>query len=199
MNGILALGNPGTKYQNTRHNAGFLAADALCNAFQGRWKKSFLRPLLFAEFPERNCVLLKPLTYMNRSGSVLPYVMQRWGIQPDNVLLLVDNLDLPCGKIRFKSKGSTAGHNGIKSIARVTGTTNFARLYLGIGRPDVESESGQNPVVEHVLGAFTDQEMLAFQSTLSVVVNGCSKWLESGSAAAAELVNGHYARTDYGS
>lgn len=149
---VAGLGNPGPEYQETRHNVGFLVLEALAEELDLPWR----RPLFPLFAPARylyahsgygsGSILVKPLTYMNRSGTIFPGLMRKWSTCADEVLVVCDNMDLPPGQIRIKRGGGTAGHNGIKSLVEGIGSPGFCRLYVGIGRP-VDGE-----VISHVLG-----------------------------------------------
>lgn len=117
-------------------------------------KKPFFRQYEYARksFSSNTLHLVKPLTYMNRSGDILPSLMRRTGTESRGVIVITDNMDLPAGRVRMKAGGSSAGHNGLKSIIANTGTGDFYRLYIGVGRP----EAGTT-VVDHVLGEFSEE------------------------------------------
>lgn len=148
---IIGLGNPGPEYQDTRHNAGFLALEALAARVSAGLKKRWLRPYATAGW--HGVTLVQPLTYMNRSGIVLPAIVRRRKLNPQDILVLVDNMDLPPGEVRMKSRGGDAGHNGLKSITHFLGSSEYLRLYVGIGRP-----AGGTSIVDHVLGLFPPDE-----------------------------------------
>ncbi len=159
---ILGLGNPGPEYEESRHNVGFLFLEELSGELGASFKKTWFRPWLeaFAVLESLPLHLVKPLTYMNRSGIVLPSVMKKYGIPVERLIVVVDNMDLPTGKLRMKDKGSSAGHNGLKSIMAELGCSDFKRLYLGIDRP-----AKQDGVIDHVLGSFSgDEKVLLGQS-----------------------------------
>ncbi len=152
---IVGLGNPGLKYEYTRHNVGFDLIELLCEQLN-----LFMRKPLFSNYlytstirGDRRIHLVKPLTYMNRSGEILPGLMKKYDLTGDAVLVVTDNMDLSPGRIRMKPGGSSAGHNGLKSIMHYIPDGKFPRLYVGIGRP----EAGIS-VVDHVLGLFTDED-----------------------------------------
>lgn len=139
---LLGLGNPGQRYDGTRHNVGFDCIDRLAGRFGTRLKRPLFRRFEIAQTPYLLC---KPLTYMNRSGEVLPHIMHRYAV--DSVCPVVDNMDLAPGEIRMKTRGSSSNHNGLKSIEQILESSGFPRIYVGIGRP----EEGVG-VIEHVLG-----------------------------------------------
>jgi PTH1 family peptidyl-tRNA hydrolase len=153
---IAGLGNPGPDYQKTRHNLGFVALDALA----ARWKIPFGeagRYLLLGRGRRRgeSLVLVKPLAYMNRSGEIIGPLVAREKVEASRVLIVVDDLDLPLGTIRFRPRGGTAGHRGMESIVEHLGHEEFARIRLGIGRPEEESMAES----DYVLMPFTEGEL----------------------------------------
>lgn len=157
---IVGLGNPGEKYQKTLHNAGFMALDFLADRlglgpFTNKYKGLFLT----AKEGTRNFALLKPQTYMNLSGESVRAAMDFYKIEPSEVLVLSDDMDLPLGTLRYRKKGGHGGHNGLRNIIQHLGDQNFPRLKIGVGRPD-----GKKSVTSHVLGTphATDQETLEF-------------------------------------
>ena len=160
---IIGLGNPGVKYRGTRHNAGFAVIDCLSEKYNVSLKKTFLKPykIGFLSYNNTDIYLVKPLTYMNRSGDILGNVLKRTGTDVEDMILVCDNMDLEPGMIRLKKKGSSAGHNGIKSVIANLGTADFKRLYIGVGR----RSSGEG-VIEHVLGKFEDTEKKEFDEAI---------------------------------
>lgn len=150
---IAGLGNPGVQYARTRHNLGFMVADRLASRFNTAFKEGFKGH--WAEFREGDKhFILKPMTYMNLSGlSVSPF-MSYYRIEPENLIVIQDDLDMEFGKIKFRKDGSSGGHNGIKSIIEQLGTDKFVRLKMGIGK----SRSGGT--VGYVLGKFENDDEL---------------------------------------
>lgn len=157
---FVGLGNPESEFHETRHNVGFRVLDRLAE----RWSLSFRKPLFQSykkavfNHPEQPVVLVKPLTYMNRSGTVIPSLLKRWNIGADRLFIITDNMDLVPGEIRIKRKGSSGGHNGISSVASVLGHGGFNRIYLGVGRPEDSAE-----VVDHVLGIPSPEEAVRLE------------------------------------
>jgi PTH1 family peptidyl-tRNA hydrolase len=139
----------------TRHNAGFMALEELCSRAAISLKKPWLRAYcLGAGFYEgRRVYAAKPLTFMNKSGEVLPRILSRLSLGVENLLVFCDTMDLPAGTLRLKMKGSSAGHRGLASVIGVLGTENFMRMYIGVGRPGAGSD-----VISHVLGSFSGEE-----------------------------------------
>jgi PTH1 family peptidyl-tRNA hydrolase len=146
---FIGLGNPGTKYQYTRHNVGFLAVEEAAGKALLNFSKGLTRKYRFAEglYGDGKIVLIEPLTFMNNSGQIIHSLKRKFQLTGDNLVVVCDNLDLPPGTIRIKRGGSSAGHNGLASIIRFLGTKDFIRLYIGIGRPPFNGD-----VIAHVLG-----------------------------------------------
>lgn len=175
---ICGLGNPGTEYEHTRHNVGFDAVAAAAAFLHVPMRKRFCRLYErgdgFSPSSEKRFILIRPLTYMNRSGAVLTYVKSQLR-RPDTALVVVcDQMDLPCGSIRVRRGGRDAGHRGLKSIIHSYGSEDFIRLYIGVGRPP-EGTS----VIDHVLGRPASDEAAAFKSGV-----------ERGAEALVALVSG---------
>lgn len=161
---IVGLGNIGPDYHETRHNVGFMALDALV-------KEAGIPPFVDKRYGAvtnfsikgRQIFLLKPSTFMNLSGMAVRYWMQQEKIELENVLVVVDDLAIPFGELRLKSKGSDAGHNGLKNIAEIIGTQNYARLRFGIG-----SDFPRGGQVDYVLSQFNEEEMKTIGDRLKV-------------------------------
>lgn len=160
---LVGLGNPGPAYAGTRHNAGFDLLDRTAHSRGLKWKKPWFRPLLVA--PSAGLVCVKPLTFVNRSGSVFPFLQSRYGLDPERLCVVADNMDLPAGEIRMKRRGGHAGHKGLQSVGAILGTESFPRLYVGIGRPPSGADT-----VEHVLGLFSTDERVSVDAALDRVV-----------------------------
>lgn len=134
---IVGLGNPGSEYEHTRHNAGFWFLDELAWQWKAAFKseKKFFGEVARVSRPEGEIWLLKPDTFMNLSGKAVAALAQFYKILPEEILVVHDELDIDCGRIRFKLGGGNGGHNGLKDIQAKCGTPNFYRLRLGIGHP----------------------------------------------------------------
>lgn len=160
---ITGLGNIGPEYAGTRHNIGFRIVDALAKSAGVDFADK--RYGFVAEMPLRGnkLYLLKPSTYMNLSGNAVRYWMQQKKIQTENLLVCVDDLALPFGKIRLKPSGSEAGHNGLKHITSVLGTQNYARLRFGIG-----NEFPRGGQIDWVLGKFPPEELALMDERLDI-------------------------------
>lgn len=150
---IIGLGNIGTKYENTRHNAGFMVIDELakkCNMEfnQEKFSAYFSKAKVHGE----DVVLLKPTTYMNNSGFALRQCLDFYKASIDDVIVIYDDVDLPVGKLRLRQKGSAGGHNGIKSIIQCGFSNEFDRIRVGIGK------DSKIPIIDWVLSKFRDEE-----------------------------------------
>ena len=150
---IAGLGNIGPEYHETRHNIGFMVADALARSGNVTFADGRYGATASLAVKGRKLILLKPSTYMNLSGNAVRYWLQKENIPLENLLVVVDDLALPFGTLRLKGKGSDAGHNGLKHIAATLGTQDYARLRFGIGNGF--PRGGQ---IDYVLGQFDDQE-----------------------------------------
>ena len=151
---IVGLGNIGAKYAGTRHNIGFEVVDLLAQEFGVEFKDDQLGAVAELKHKGRTLVLLKPSTFMNRSGKSVRYWLQAKKIDKANLLVVVDDVHLALGALRLRGKGSDGGHNGLKDIDQLTGGNNYARLRLGIGR---DFYPGQQ--VDYVLGEWTSEEL----------------------------------------
>lgn len=150
---IVGLGNIGPEYELTRHNAGFLVADYLAEKAKANFETSKLASTASFKFKGKNIHLIKPSTYMNLSGKAVNYWMQHLKIPIEKTLIITDDIALSFEKIRMRSKGSSAGHNGLKNIEETIGGINYPRLRVGIG-----SDFSNGQQVDFVLSRFSDQE-----------------------------------------
>jgi len=151
---IVGLGNIGADYEFTRHNIGFEVVDALAKEFDVAFKNDTLADVTEFKHKGRTFVLLKPTTYMNRSGKAVRHWMTRQKVDKKNLLVILDDLNLPFGKQRIRGKGSDGGHNGLKDIDQMTGGNDYARLRIGIGN---DYHKGQQ--VNYVLGKWSEEEV----------------------------------------
>ena len=160
---IVGLGNPGDKYENTRHNIGFKVVDYFLKDLDDPWSVEKQGWISKVKFKGRVLVFLKPSTFMNLSGKAVNYWMQKEKIPVENVLIITDDLALPYGKLRMKGKGSDGGHNGLKDIIATLNTSKFARLRFGVGN---EFSKGQQ--VDYVLGEWSPEEKDILEERMSV-------------------------------
>lgn len=159
---IVGLGNPGPRYRNTRHNVGFMVLDEVASGLGVAFSREKFGGL-FTEAPHagRRLMLLKPLTFMNNSGTSVAQAAHNRIENIEDILVIVDDLDLPTGRVRLRMQGSSGGHNGLKSIIAHLGSDAFPRLRIGIGR----NEPGAG-AVDHVLGTFTPEEKPEIQQAV---------------------------------
>lgn len=160
---IVGLGNPGPKYENTRHNIGFKILDKLAAEKEVSFETQKLGDVVTFKFKGRTFVLLKPNTYMNLSGKAVNYWMQKEKIAIENLLVVTDDLNLPFGTLRLKTKGSDGGHNGLKDIQSQLNTTKYNRFRFGISD---QFSKGQQ--VDYVLGEWDEQEQKAMPERLEI-------------------------------
>lgn len=165
---IVGLGNPGKKYELTRHNAGFLFADLLADKQGVKISKiQFKSVTADIELAGKKCLLMKPQTFMNNSGEAVKQAAAFYKIPPEKIIVVFDDISLPCGKLRIRRKGSDGGHNGIKSIIYLLNSDKFPRIKLGIGEkphPDYE-------LADWVLSTFKKDELSALREAAE---NACS-------------------------
>lgn len=191
---IVGLGNPGPDYELTRHNAGFLALDYLAD--QHGWpltNEKWQGICGSGRLGSQKVVLVKPQTYMNRSGECVARFAEFHRIGPEGILVLHDDLDLPAGKIKVAAKGGAGGHNGIRSLMQHLGSADFARLKIGIGRPP-RNEQGQGmPVDRYVLSAFSSEELELFNSRLPLIQEAAELFVSQGVERCMSQINGRTA------
>lgn len=184
---VVGLGNPESKYEHTRHNAGFMALDRLCQFYKVRTDKLKFKSLCTVTQVEGKQVLfLRPSTYMNNSGEAVRDAMQFYKIPIENVLVMYDDISLDVGKIRIRRKGSDGGHNGIKSIIYLTGKDTFPRVKIGVGKkphPDYD-------LAAWVLSKFTDQEVKTLDETFDHVLEAVQLILSGKIDQAMNKFNG---------
>lgn len=166
---VAGLGNPGKQYQGTRHNVGFEIIDRLAENLSkglGSWRDQGGAESLTVTFESKKIILVKPLTYMNRSGEPLRAILSFYKIPVEKLLVIHDELDLPFGTVRLKIGGGEAGHNGLKSISEQLATQNYQRLRIGIGRPvDARIETA-----DWVLAKFNPEERQILPEIISRAV-----------------------------
>ncbi len=151
---IAGLGNIGVEYANTRHNIGFIVADALVNALNGKFETERLASVASVKYKGKSLVVIKPTTYMNLSGKAVKYWLDKEKIPVENLLVVVDDIALPLGTLRLRKKGGDAGHNGLSDIILKMGTETFPRLRVGIG-----DDFARGYQVDFVLGQWSQKEV----------------------------------------
>lgn len=163
---VVGLGNPGEKYENTRHNIGFKVLDALAGASNISFETDRLGELATVSFKGRKLILLKPNTFMNLSGKAVNYWMQQEKIPLDRLLVVTDDIALPFGKLRMKGKGSDGGHNGLKDIQAVLNTSQYTRLRFGVGNDFYKGQQA-----DYVLGEWSSEEKEALPERIEMCHN----------------------------
>lgn len=181
---IVGLGNMGPEYDATRHNVGFDVVDALAASFETKFKNDTLGDLAELRHKGRTFVLLKPSTYVNRSGKAVRYWLQKKKIQKSNLLVILDDLNLPFGKQRLRAKGSDGGHNGLKDIDQMTGDNQYARLRIGIGNAFFKGQQ-----VNYVLGKWSEEEKEKLPEILKQAAETAKNFGTIGLAHAMNRVN----------
>lgn len=188
---IVGLGNPGTQYESTRHNLGFWALDALreavgsdkaCQSIDAGGDSEAWSCLVQRSKPRY--VLLKPMTYMNRSGIAVGRACGRFGVKPEDVIVVHDEMDLPLGRIKLKFSGGTAGHNGVTSVAEQLGTNSFYRLRMGVGRPENSWQAA-----DYVLEPFSQEEVQIAKEVAAAAAKGLRLFVSRGYEQAAQFLN----------
>uniref|UniRef100_UPI003F693D14 aminoacyl-tRNA hydrolase n=1 Tax=Streptococcus pluranimalium TaxID=82348 RepID=UPI003F693D14 len=173
---IVGLGNPGSKFDQTRHNIGFMAVDTIVKELDLTFTedKTFKAYVTSDFINGEKVYFIKPTTFMNNSGIAVKALLTYYNIAIEDLIAIYDDLDMEVGKIRFRQKGSAGGHNGIKSIIAHIGTQEFDRIKIGIGRP----QNGMT-VINHVLGKFSPVEMIAIDNTLDKIDKAVNYYLEN--------------------
>lgn len=172
---LVGLGNPGSEYAETRHNAGFRVIDMLARRLGVQVDKPFLRALVGrGEINEFRVILAKPLTYMNASGEAVAALLRWYKLTPADLLVVYDDMDLPPGVVRIRPKGGSGGHRGLASVVEHVGTKEFARLRVGIGKP------ASGDPVNWVLGKFAGEEKKVIEPVLERAVEAICTFVTRG-------------------
>lgn len=180
---VVALGNIGREYAGTRHNIGFMTADLLAERWGDTeaWRKADNAFYLEKRMPEK-CWVIKPTTYMNNSGVAVADFANFYHIPPEDVLVIQDDMDLPVGTLRIRRKGSSGGHNGLKSIERALGSQAYPRIKVGIGHPVHQEQA----VISHVLHPFQGEDKEKVQEALDQAADAVEAWMKG--AAVGDLM-----------
>jgi len=178
---IVGLGNPGAEYNRTRHNVGFNVVDLLASEWRLTWQHSKSWHALWAK--GEKIILVKPTSYMNRSGEPLAAVANFYKIAPAEILVVLDDLALELGRLRLRTEGGTGGHNGLESIILQFGTEAIPRLRIGIGAAPSEG------AVDHVLGRFFDEERPVVEKTIARAADAVKCAIDNGVLSAMNLFN----------
>jgi PTH1 family peptidyl-tRNA hydrolase len=184
---IVGLGNPGAEYARTRHNAGFLLVEKLAVKWKTDWtnERKFRARIAKAERNGKRILLCEPQTFMNLSGETAGKLKDFYQLPLKQILVAVDDADLPLGEIRLRAGGSSGGHHGLESIEQHLASREFARLRIGIGRKD-----GSREITNYVLGKFDADENGLLKKVLERASNQVETWLEAGIEKAMNQFNG---------
>ena len=170
---LVGLGNPGAEYQKTRHNVGFMVLEEIARQNNCTFRESKKLHGKTCEIRSglNKTRLLMPNTYMNESGKSVRSAKDWFNFKSDQLIVLVDDIDLPLGKIRVRSKGSSGGHNGLKSIINHLGTNEFKRLKIGIGSPSETQNERKSKTISHVLGSFSKKEFITVNFIIQEIIS----------------------------
>jgi peptidyl-tRNA hydrolase, PTH1 family len=181
---LVGLGNPGDAYRNTRHNIGFDVVDAIATKLNLEWKTDRFGLLARGKYKSRSLLLLKPNTYMNKSGDAVRHWVNAEHIDPEDLLVVTDDLALPLGQLRLRPKGGAGGHNGLSDIERALGHQQYARMRFGIDR---KFKSGQQS--DYVLGAWEAEDLSTVAFSKERAAEGALLWVFQGLSRAMNTVN----------
>jgi PTH1 family peptidyl-tRNA hydrolase len=184
---VAGLGNPGSQYARTRHNAGFMVLDRLAERWKATWatEKKFRARLARLERDERRLILCQPQTFMNASGEAIGPIADYYQIVAERFLVIVDDADLALGEIRLRARGSSGGHHGLESIEQHLATQDYPRLRIGIGRED-----GEREITDYVLAQFSTTEAALLEKVLTRACDQIECWLSKGILTAMNEFNG---------
>lgn len=175
MKCIVGLGNPGRTYSKTRHNVGFMVVDEVAKRNKvALQKKKFHAHYTEILGPDERIILLEPQTYMNLSGESIRPLMDYYNLDPKDILVIYDDLDLPVGKVRLRQTGGHGGHNGIRSTIDQLGTKEFNRIRIGIDRP-----APNLTVTDHVLGKFDKEQLPTIEESVKRAADACESWMKN--------------------
>ena len=189
---IVGLGNPGSKYSGTRHNIGFMALERMASSAGFTFRQQTKLHGLAAEtgVGDQRLRLLMPQTYMNDSGRSIRAALDWYGFAPEQLLVLVDDMDIPLGRLRLRAQGGAGGHNGLRSTIQHLGSQVFPRLRIGIGAPAENPEERRAKTVSHVLGSFSKSEQTSVDAVLDGVLEAVVRIQRLGLDRAGNWING---------
>ena len=192
---VVGLGNPGEKYAGTRHNVGFMALEQLAKRQSSSFKQQSKLHGLLAEVGQgaERLRLLMPQTYMNESGRSIRSALDWFGFEPAQMVILVDDMDLPLGRLRLRLSGGAGGHNGLRSTIAHLGGQEFPRLRIGIGAPALNPVERKQRTVGHVLGRFAAAEQPVLDEVIDEVLSGLDLIQRLGFERAGNRLNGFVA------
>ncbi len=174
---IIGLGNPGKKYDNNRHNIGFLFIKEFADQFSSNFVLKNKLKCNYSEFLSDGILyrLFMPTTFMNNSGEAIRAIIDWFKVDKDKLIIVVDDIDIPLGKIRARKKGSSGGHNGLKNIINHLNSKEFLRVRIGIGSPPIIEKDKQQNTISHVLGNFSKPEKLILDKIFSQIIKSLQK------------------------
>ena len=174
---IIGLGNPGEQYITSRHNIGFMLMQEISNKYQIKFTSKNKLKSFYSEYSSENILyrLFMPNTYMNNSGDAIRAILDWYKIDICQLLIIVDDMDIPLGKIRCRKKGGSGGHNGLKSIINQLGSENFWRIRIGIGKPTNLNNSKNLDTISHVLGNLRNEEKLILKNINAKIIESIEK------------------------
>jgi PTH1 family peptidyl-tRNA hydrolase len=181
---VAGLGNPGREHVGDRHNAGWMVVDELARRHDGSFRSKFSGQLAETRIGEPRVALLKPETYMNESGKSIAGAARFFKVEPEHVLVVHDDVDLPVGRLQVRLGGGLAGHNGLRSIAQALGTPEFLRVRVGVGRP---GRGDPRPVADYVLSSFAPEDDV--ESLISRAADAVEAVLAEGLTATQQRFN----------
>jgi len=179
---VVGLGNPGRRYRGTRHNVGFEVVERLARRWGVRFRAEGQAEVAQAEVGGEPVLLAKPLTFMNLSGQAVAELVRRWGLAPNQVLVVYDDMDLPVGAIRVRARGTAGGHRGMASVLEGLGTLEIPRVRVGIGRPGSDA-------VDHVLSRFEPAERAQVEEAVERAADAVEVALRDGIHRAMDRFN----------
>jgi len=182
---VCGLGNPGACYARTRHNVGFMAVEAFVGPLSAVFGERWQARTAIVSPGGADVLLVLPQTFMNLSGLAVDAAARFFSVEPIDVLVVHDDVDLPLGRVQVKLGGGDGGHNGIRSIIEVMGTPDFPRIRVGVGRPD----QAEPDMVNHVLSPFRTEELSVLDEALKQAVEGIREWVVGGVPKAQNRVN----------
>jgi peptidyl-tRNA hydrolase, PTH1 family len=183
---VIGLGNPGIRYEHTRHNVGYRVVDALAKKLGWTWNESRSRAVLASGTAgNEKVVLVKPITYMNLSGEAVSALLRWYKVQPEDIVVVCDDLDLPVGKVRLRTRGSAGGQKGLDNIILHLHTDTFPRLRVGIGRPT----NSRMDAIDYVLGTPTGDERILLATGEDRAVEAIELLIRQGIATTMNIIN----------
>lgn len=187
---IVGLGNPGSQYERTRHNAGFMAIDRLADRHargiipRARFNALTFEATLASKAGDEKCLFMKPTTYMNRSGLAVGEAVRFFKVDPSaDLFVIVDDIYLPCGQVRMREGGSAAGHNGLADIDRALGLDRYPRCRIGVDPPGIIDQA------DYVLGKFTEEQWALANPAITKAAEAAEEFIRAGLASAANKFN----------